>query len=102
MGSGTGTLPDEKEDADVADVDRPAFFASSAAKVERTDVMMYWEEVEAASLSATSAAIAAADFLDVCSVVFELVQFDGFESNTRSSSKFFRMFVASSTCACAT
>ncbi|GER47596.1 Core-2/I-branching beta-1,6-N-acetylglucosaminyltransferase family protein [Striga asiatica] len=47
------------------DVVNPAFWASSAAKVERTDVIMYWDEVEAVSLSATSAAIAAADFLDL-------------------------------------
>lgn len=96
-----GPFPDVKEVAGVADVVNPAFLASSAAKVERTDVMMYWEDVEAASLSATSAAIAAADFLDVCSV-FELTSFDvvdGFESNTRSSSNCFRMFVASCTCA---
>lgn len=56
---------DEKEVVDVEDDVSPAFLASSAANVERTDVMIYWEEVEAASLSATSAAIAAADFLHV-------------------------------------
>lgn len=39
-------------------------FVSSAANEERTDDMMYWEEVEAASRSATSAAMSAADFLD--------------------------------------
>jgi hypothetical protein len=45
---------------------RPAFFASWAANVERTEVIISWEELEAASLSATSAAMAAVDFLGVC------------------------------------
>lgn len=83
----------------------PTLLASSAANDERTDVMMYWEDVEAASLSATSAAIAAADFLDARSdfVLASGVVVDGFESNTRSSSSnCVRMLVASSTCACAT
>lgn len=68
LGSETDGLSDfdEKEVVEVDDdVVSPAVLAASAANVERTDVMMYWEEVEAASLSATSAAIAAADFLDV-------------------------------------
>lgn len=56
---------DERDEVDAEEVVNPAFFASSAAKVERTDVIIYWDEVEAASLSATSAAIAAVDFLDV-------------------------------------
>lgn len=46
-------------------VDRVLFLlASSAAKDERTEDMICWECVEAVSLSATSAAIAAAVFLD--------------------------------------
>lgn len=67
VGSETDGLSDfdEKEVVEVDDDVSPAFLAASAANVERTDVMIYWEEVEAASLSATSAAIAAADFLDV-------------------------------------
>lgn len=49
---------------------RPAVFASSAAKVERTEAIINWEELEAASLSATKAAMAAADFLGVCPLEF--------------------------------
>lgn len=45
---------------------RPAFFASSAANVERTECIIIWEEVEAVSLSATSAAMAAAVLFGVC------------------------------------
>lgn len=107
LGSETDGLSDfdEKEVVEVDDdVVSPAVLAASAANVERTDVMMYWEEVEAASLSATSAAIAAADFLDVWSgfALASVDAVDGFGSNTRSSPNCFRMFVASSTCACAT
>lgn len=63
---------------------KPAFFASSAANVERTEVIISWEELEAASLSATSAAMAAADFLFVCPA-FEfasigVVAVDGFDT----------------------
>lgn len=44
---------------------RLAFLASSAAKEERTDVMICWECMDAARRSATSAAVAkAAFFLD--------------------------------------
>lgn len=45
-----------------------AFFASSAAKDERTEVIICWEWVEAASLSATSAAMAAAVFFESAAV----------------------------------
>lgn len=55
--------------------DSPADFAASAANVERTDDMIYCEELEAVSLSATSAAIAAAVFLLVCPA-FAKVSFD--------------------------
>lgn len=96
-------LCDEKEVVEVDDDVNPAPLAASAANVERTDVMIYWEDVEAASLSATSAAITAADFF-ICSefALASVDVVDGFESNTRSSCNCFRMFVASSTCACAT
>lgn len=95
---------DEKEVVEVDDGVSPAPLAASAANEERTDVMIYWEDVEAASLSATSAAIAAADFFDDCSELglASVDVVDGFESNTRSSFNCFRMCVASSTCACAT
>lgn len=49
----------------LAEVIKPAFLASSAAKVERTDVIICCDEEEAANLSATSAAMAAAVFLEV-------------------------------------
>ena len=87
---------------------RLAFLASSAAKVERTEVIICWEWVEAASLSATSAAMAAAVFLDSTGV--EDGPFDsdldggsGFDSGTVGSllSRLL-MFAACSSCPCAT
>lgn len=60
-------------------VDRPAFFASSAAMLERTDVIIICEDVEAASLSATSAAMEAALLFGVwaLSVVLGELKADG-------------------------
>lgn len=100
LGSDTGM---DLSGFDVDSVVRPAFFASSAANVERTEVMINWDEEEAASLSATSAAIAAADFLVATSdFAFESVaKVDAFCTKLSSSSRF-RMLLASSTCASAT
>ena len=81
---------------------RFAFLASSAAKVERTEVIICWEWVEAASLSATSAAMAAAVFLESADV--EDGPFEpGFDSGTMGSllSRLL-MFAACSSCPCAT
>lgn len=41
----------------------PAFLASTAANEDRTELIAYCEEVEAASLSSTSGAMAATVFL---------------------------------------
>lgn len=92
---------DEKEADDVEEFISPAFLASSAANVERTDVIIYREELEAASLSATSAAIDAADFLIICAAGFVL-ESDDTVDGFASLSKYFSSFVPSSACACAT
>lgn len=63
-------------------VDSPAFFASSAAMLDKTDVIISWEEVEAASLSATSAAMEAAVLFGVWALGMVLGEFevDGFRT----------------------
>lgn len=88
----------EKGVDDAKEFIRAASLASSAAKEERADIIMSWEELEAVSLSATSAAIAAADFFVSCSG-FALAKdgADGLIENTKSSSNCFRMLAASST-----
>lgn len=93
----------------MAEVIKPAFLASSAANVERTDVMICCDDVEAANLSATSAAMAAAVFLevspvDVTSSILEVaLEDDGLAlTSTASLLSRLRMTVASSTWACAT
>lgn len=79
----------------------PTPLASWAANVESTADIINCEELEAVSLSATSAAILAVDFFGVA--LESTVVVDGFESYTRSSSKrFFRTLEDSSTCANAT
>lgn len=100
LGSDTGKdMSDFNADSEV----RPAFFASSAANVDRTELMISWDEEEAASLSATSAAIAAADFLVAtsCFVFASVAKVDAFCKKFSLSSRF-RMLLASSTCASAT
>lgn len=74
----------EEKGADaVEDFINPAFFACSAANVERTDFIICWEELEAASMSATSAAVG---FLLVCPgfvvASFETGATEDFESAT--------------------
>lgn len=71
------------------------FFASSAAKVESTDVIICWDRLEAASLSATSAAIAAAVFFEI-SVADDPLEFVSTIGSLLSRRL---MFAASSTCA---
>lgn len=85
---------------------RREFFASSATNVERTELMINWDDDEAISLSATSAAIAAADFLVAASdceaaSVPEVLLNDAFCEESSLSSRFC-MLLASSICACAT
>lgn len=77
---------EDKELGAEEDFTNCAVLASSAANVERTEVMIYWEELEAASMSATSAAILLVDFLVLCPD-FAVGLFDGqtlefFESPT--------------------
>lgn len=89
----------EKEVDDAKEFISAAFLASSAAKEERADIMISLEELEAVSLSATSAAIAAVDFFVICSGL-ALAKDDGVDGlieNTRSSSNCLRMLAASST-----